>query len=82
MTPKNCLTYNFSLQYLYILQPTVLAEKRNLSAGRCHTQEEGEYEFFYAHQEQNLIHAARNLNTRLFNNRANDDSLLYDSTAR
>ena len=27
MTPKNCLTYNFSLQYQYILQPTVLENK-------------------------------------------------------
>ena len=27
MTPKNCLTYNFSLQYQYILQPTVLKSK-------------------------------------------------------
>ena len=40
-----------------------------------------EYEPFCAHQEQNLIHAARNLNTRALNNRANDDSLLHDSTA-
>ena len=34
MTPKNCLTYNFSLQYQYILQPTVLENKENLSAGQ------------------------------------------------
>ena len=27
MTPKNCLTCNFSLQYQYILQPTVLENK-------------------------------------------------------
>ena len=27
MTPKNCLTYNFTLQYQYILQPTVLENK-------------------------------------------------------
>ena len=27
MTPKNCLTYNFSPQYQYILQPTVLENK-------------------------------------------------------
>ena len=27
MTPKNCLTCNFSLQYRYILQPTVLENK-------------------------------------------------------
>ena len=26
-TPKNCLTCNFSLQYQYILQPTVLENK-------------------------------------------------------
>ena len=36
---------------------------------------------FCAHQEQNLIHAARNLNARILNNRANDDSFLHDSTA-
>ena len=46
-----------------------------------HTLEEGEYEPFCAHQEQNLIHAARNLNTRTLNNRANDESLLHNSTA-
>ena len=27
MTPKNCLTCSFSLQYQYILQPTVLENK-------------------------------------------------------
>ena len=26
-TPKNCLTFNFTLQYQYILQPTVLENK-------------------------------------------------------
>ena len=43
--------------------------------------EEGEREPFCAHQEQNLIHAARNSNALILNDRANDDSLLYDSTA-
>ena len=28
MTPKNCLTYNFSLGYQYILQPTVWRVKK------------------------------------------------------
>ena len=54
---------------------------RKLLPGLNHTLEEGEYETFCVHQEQNLIHAVRNLNTPRLNNRANDDSLLYDSTA-
>ena len=31
MTPKNCLTCNFSLQYQYILQPTVWRIKKLIS---------------------------------------------------
>ena len=52
-----------------------------VSSGLNHTLEEGEYEPFCAHQEQNLIHAARNLNTRTLNNRTNEESLLHDSMA-
>ena len=72
---------------LFFLTPFVelkygwCARLRTLLPGLNHTLEEGEYEPFCAHQEQNLIHAARNLNTRTLNNRANDDSLLHDSTA-
>ena len=56
-------------------------EASDVITGLNHTLEEGEYEPFCAHREQNLIHAARNLNTRTLNNRANGDSLLHDSTA-
>ena len=41
------------------------ARSRTLLPGLNHTLEEGEYEPFCALQEENLIHAALNLNTHI-----------------
>ena len=82
LTPFVELKYGKSMIPMKLHELTTCEASDVITRFKSHSRGRRIQRIFLAHQEQNLIHVARNLNTRTLNNRATDDSLLHDSTAR